>query len=121
MDVIDLHRRTVEVFLERVEAIGDDQWADPTPCADWDVRALVNHVVGEDRWTAPLLGGSTIAEVGDRFDGDLLGADPAGSANDAAAEAVAAVGYHVPTGGRCTCPTATRTWPSTSTNSPPTT
>ena len=100
MDVIDLHRRTVEVFLERVEAIGDDQWADPTPCADWDVRALVNHVVGEDRWTAPLLGGSTIAEVGDRFDGDLLGADPAASANDAAAEAVAAVGYHLPTGGK---------------------
>ena len=99
MDVISLHRRTVEVFLERVEAIGDDRWADPTPCPDWDVRALVNHVVGEDRWTAPLLGGSTIAEVGDRFDGDLLGADPRGSANDAAAEAVAAVGYHVPGGG----------------------
>ena len=72
----------------------------PTPCADWDVRALVNHVVGEDRWTAPLLGGSTIAEVGDRFDGDLLGADPAASANDAAAEAVAAVGHHLPTGGK---------------------
>ena len=62
--------------------------------------SLVNHVVGEDRWTAPLLGGSTIAEVGDRFDGDLLGADPAASANDSAAEAVAAVGYHLPTGGK---------------------
>jgi uncharacterized protein (TIGR03086 family) len=99
MDVIALHRRTVEVFLERVEEIGEDQWADPTPCADWDVRALVNHVVGEDRWTAPLLGGSTIAEVGDRFDGDLLGADPGGAANDAAAEAVAAVGHHLPSGG----------------------
>jgi uncharacterized protein (TIGR03086 family) len=100
MDVIELHRRTVEVFLERVDAIADDQWGDPTPCADWDVRALVNHVVGEDRWTAPLLGGSTIAEVGDRFDGDLLGADPAASASDAAAEAVASVGYHLPTGGK---------------------
>jgi uncharacterized protein (TIGR03086 family) len=99
MDVIELHRRTVEAFLDQVEAIGDEQWGDPTPCSEWDVRALVNHVVGEDRWTAPLLGGSTIAEVGDRFDGDLLGADPAATANDAAAEAVAAVGYHLPTGG----------------------
>jgi uncharacterized protein (TIGR03086 family) len=100
MDVISLHRRTVEVFLDRVEAIGDDQWSDPTPCTEWEVRALVNHVVGEDRWTAPLLGGSTIAEVGDRFDGDLLGADPAASARDAAAEAVAAVGHHLQTGGK---------------------
>ena len=96
MDVIVLHKRTVEAFLERVESIGDDRWSGPTPCPDWDVRALVNHVVGEDRWTAPLLGGSTIAEVGDRFEGDLLGADPVESANDAAAEAVAAVGYHLP-------------------------
>jgi uncharacterized protein (TIGR03086 family) len=99
MDVIELHKRTVETFLERVEAIGDDGWSAPTPCPDWVVRALFNHVVGEDRWTAPLLGGSTIAEVGDRFEGDLLGADPVGSANDAAAEAVAAVGYQLPAGG----------------------
>lgn len=99
MDVIVLHRRTVEAFVDRVESIGDDQWREPTPCAEWDVRALVNHVVGEDRWTAPLLGGSTIAEVGTRFDGDLLGDDPAGAASTAAAEAVAAVATHVPSGG----------------------
>ena len=56
--------------------VGEDQWGAPTPCADWDVRELVNHVAGEDLWTAPLLEGSTIEEVGDRFDGDLLGDDP---------------------------------------------
>jgi uncharacterized protein (TIGR03086 family) len=100
MDLISLHRRTVEEFLTRVEAIGDDQWSAPTPCADWDVRELVNHVVGEDAWTPPLLGGSTIAEVGSRFDGDLLGGEPGDAARDAAAEAVAAVAYHLPTGGQ---------------------
>ncbi len=97
--VVSLHRRTVEVFVDRVEAIGDEQWEAPTPCSEWDVRALVNHVVGEDRWTAPLLGGATIAEVGDRYDGDLLGAEPVEAARDAAAEAVAAVGHHLPAGG----------------------
>ncbi len=99
MDLMSLHRRTVEVFVDRVEAVDDDQWEAPTPCSDWDVRALVNHVVGEDRWTAPLLGGATIAEVGDRYDGDLLGAEPVEVTRDAAAEAVAAVGHHLPSGG----------------------
>ncbi len=99
MDVIELHRRTVEAFVDRVEAIGDGQWGDSTPCSQWDVRALVNHVVGEDRWTAPLLGGSTIAEVGDRFDGDLLGADPVTATREAADEAVTAVGELGPAGG----------------------
>jgi uncharacterized protein (TIGR03086 family) len=46
------------------------------PCRDWDVRVLVNHVVGENRWIPPLLGGSTVADVGDALDGDLLGDDP---------------------------------------------
>ena len=59
-----------------LDGVGDDQWDLPTPCTEWDVRALVNHVVGEERWTGPLLDGMTIAEVGDRFDGDLLGDDP---------------------------------------------
>ena len=63
----------VEANNELVQAIREDQWALPTPCTDWSVRDLVNHVVGEDAWTGPLVRGSTIEEVGDRFYGDLLG------------------------------------------------
>jgi len=63
------------------------------------VRDLVNHVVGEDLWTAPLVGGSTIEEVGDRFDGDVLGDDPVARAGAAGAEATAAVAKRLPNGG----------------------
>jgi len=91
MDVKTLHRRTVESWQRYVDGVGADQWDLPTPCSDWDVRALVNHVVGEERWTGPLLDGMTIAEVGDRFDGDLLGDDPQATGRAASAEAVAAV------------------------------
>ena len=31
-----------------VEAVRDDQWGSPTPCSEWDVRALVNHIVAGD-------------------------------------------------------------------------
>jgi uncharacterized protein (TIGR03086 family) len=87
----DLHRRALDRFGANVRQVRDDQWDSPTPCADWDVRTLVNHVVNENRWTPPLLEGQTIAEVGDRFDGDLLGDDPKHAWDDSAQEAAAAV------------------------------
>ena len=87
MDVVELHNRTVENFVRLVNEVGADQWSKQTPCSDWDVRALVNHVVGEERWTVPLMEGKTIAEVGDTLDGDLLGLDPAGAASFAARDA----------------------------------
>jgi uncharacterized protein (TIGR03086 family) len=86
-----LYRRAQDAFGERVHAVRDDQWSAATPCPGWDVRSLVNHLVYELRWAVPLLAGRTIAEVGDRFEGDLLGDDPAGRWDRAADEAVAAV------------------------------
>lgn len=72
MDERKLYRRAAEEFAARVHRVGD-RWDAPTPCAGWDVRALVRHVVEEERWAVPLLAGATIEEVGDRFSGDLLG------------------------------------------------
>jgi uncharacterized protein (TIGR03086 family) len=70
------YARGVETFDAVLRRVGTDQWTAATPCVEWDVRTLVNHVVGEDRWVPPLLAGLTIAEVGDTLAGDLLGDDP---------------------------------------------
>jgi uncharacterized protein (TIGR03086 family) len=99
MDLGTLYQRTVDTWTDRVAAVGADQWGAPTPCTSWTVRDLVNHVVGEDRWTVPLMRGLTIAEVGTTLDGDLLGEAPAASARSAAAEAGAVVAELLPTGG----------------------
>ncbi|WBB70182.1 TIGR03086 family metal-binding protein [Micromonospora sp. WMMD812] len=87
MDLLETYRRSLAEFIDRVDQVGPGQWSEPTPCPDWDVRTLVNHVVGEIRWSVPLLAGRTIAQVGDRFEGDQLGADPAETARDSAAQA----------------------------------
>ncbi|QGN49968.1 TIGR03086 family metal-binding protein [Micromonospora sp. WMMD558] len=87
MDLLETYRRSLAVFTDRVAEVGPGQWTAPTPCAEWDVRTLVNHVVGEDRWSVALMAGRTIAEVGDRYEGDQLDGDPAAAARDAAAQA----------------------------------
>jgi len=89
-DLVELFERAVHQFGARLPLIGD-RWGADTPDDEWDVRALVNHVLAEDLWAPPLLAGSTIAEVGDRFDGDQLGDDPEGAWAAAAAASVAAV------------------------------
>ena len=92
MELIAAYRRALDEFGDQVARIRPDQWAGPTPCTEWNVRDLVNHLVYEDRWSVPLLNGASLESVGDRFDGDLLGDDPVAAARDAAAEAAAAAG-----------------------------
>jgi uncharacterized protein (TIGR03086 family) len=84
------HRRAVEGFGARVRAIGADQWHAPTPCTEWDVRDLVSHLVVEQLWVGAMLRGETIADVGDRFDGDQLGVDAVAAWDRAAADSLAA-------------------------------
>jgi uncharacterized protein (TIGR03086 family) len=75
-ELIDLFQRAADGFGRHVHAVADGQWHDPTPDTEWDVRTLVNHVVVEQLWVPPLVGGSTVADIGDRLDGDQLGDDP---------------------------------------------
>lgn len=92
MDVPALFGRGVEEFSARVRQISDEQWEADTPNAGWSVRDLVGHVVSEDLWAPPLFAGSTIDEVGDRFEGDILGAGPKDAWLAASSQAVHAAG-----------------------------
>ena len=73
---VELFVDSIGRFADRVDGIGDDQWGDPTPCSDWDVRTLVNHMCGEQLWAPHLVDGETIEQVGDRYDGDVLAGGP---------------------------------------------
>lgn len=79
--------RAMAEFDARVRAVPADAWPHPSPCAEWSVRDVVNHMVYECRWTPHLLRGDTMSDVGDRYDGDLLGDDPVAVWADASRDA----------------------------------
>lgn len=66
----------IDTFDAVLHQLTVDELGRATPCAEWDVRALVNHVVGEMAWVGPLLAGRTIDDVGVALGGDLIGTDP---------------------------------------------
>lgn len=55
-----------------IARIGPDQWSGPTPCAEWSVRDVVQHLVGLNLVFTALLHGEPPPERG----ADVLGDDP---------------------------------------------
>src|SRR5260370_8001843 len=49
--------RALDATGDLVAGVRDDQWDAPTPCTGWNVRDLVNHVVGGNLAFASLLRG----------------------------------------------------------------
>lgn len=86
MELIDAFDTAFREWDRLVHHTGDGQWDGSTPCADWNVRQLVNHLVSEHLWAPYLLSGATVEEVGRRFDGNLVGLDPVDAWERAGAE-----------------------------------
>jgi uncharacterized protein (TIGR03086 family) len=78
---------TTNAYLDAVQA---EQWKHATPCTEWNVKDIANHIIGENLWAAELLKGKTISDVGNDLDGDLAGNDPAGAYRASARAAAAA-------------------------------
>ncbi|MGN6609511.1 MAG: TIGR03086 family metal-binding protein [Jatrophihabitans sp.] len=69
-----------QAFSLRVAEIGSAQWDAPTPCSEWTVAELVDHLIDEHRWAPSLLAGLTFTEADARVsampppDADRVGA-----------------------------------------------
>ena len=85
----DCYIRSIASTARIIDSVDESQWSNSTPCSEWDVKDVVNHLVYENRWMVALFEGQTIAEVGDRFDGDLVGDDPKNVYRESAAEVLA--------------------------------
>lgn len=73
----------VDVLISNIRA---DQWSAPTPCPEWTVRQVVNHLIGMNRVFAALLAG----QPPPRPPADHGGDDPVRAYRDSAAALLAA-------------------------------
>lgn len=76
-----------------IDAINPDDLAKPTPCASWDVRGLINHMIGTSIAFTNVLSGTPISMPSEPT--DHVGTDPAGAyarAADALVQAWSAPG-----------------------------
>lgn len=87
MDIFDLHARALDETARIIEGITSAQMMAPTPCTEWSVRTLLNHLVAGNRRFARLPGGGSGMPSPEARTQDHLGDDPAG-AYRASAEAL---------------------------------
>ncbi len=63
MDLFDQLGRSISEFGTRLRLVRAEHWGLATPCQEWDVRELVNHVVGGAVRYTMLLAGATADQV----------------------------------------------------------
>jgi uncharacterized protein (TIGR03086 family) len=59
-DDLAIYLAAQRALTDRVHAIGEDQWTAPTPDVEWTVADLVEHLIEEHRYAAPLLHGHDV-------------------------------------------------------------
>ena len=76
MDTVELLTKVVGETRRVVDEVRPDQLGDPTPCADWTVRDLLNHLTaGSTMFAVSAEQGSVPDEVVAQLSGDTLGDD----------------------------------------------
>ena len=55
-----MHARSQAAFGDVLRHLTEEQLGAPTPCSEWDVRALIGHVVDANRWVVKLGGGERV-------------------------------------------------------------
>lgn len=71
----ELFAAAVQTATGCIAIVEDKHLGNSTPCVEWDLRTLLNHMVYELLWVPDMLAGKTVAQVGDKYEGDVLGDD----------------------------------------------
>jgi len=88
--IIDRYVLASTEFGRRLRAVRPEHWTWPTPCSEWNVRQLVNHMTRGNLSYAHLVHGGTNADFLRERDLDALGTDPVGAYQESVAVCVGA-------------------------------
>ncbi|MFZ4896215.1 TIGR03086 family metal-binding protein [Plantibacter sp. Mn2098] len=61
IDWLHMQQLATDEFTRRLEAVTD--WDGETPDTEWTTKQLVQHVIEEQQWIDPLLGGITVKQA----------------------------------------------------------
>jgi uncharacterized protein (TIGR03086 family) len=77
MSDVETMQRVLDETKRVVDGIDPSQLALTTPCSDWDVRAVLNHITGGADMFATCVNDGSISDerLGELLGGDNLGAD----------------------------------------------
>lgn len=92
MDTVALMKRVVSSTDEIVKGTTPDQLGNPSPCTEWTVRDVINHITGGSTMFAVCVEEGSVPDdlLGQLMGGDNLGDDYVGSWEKASSRAVAA-------------------------------
>ena len=85
MDPVQTLSSAFDEAVAVVSKVKPDQWTFPSPCSEWDVRGVVNHMTMGAQMVAACVAGNEFSPAA-----DPLGDDPAGALRAAADAALAA-------------------------------
>jgi uncharacterized protein (TIGR03086 family) len=81
-EIVARFRHASAEFDRRLRLVRTEQWSWPTPCSEWNVRQLVNHMAQGNLNYVRLAEGMSAAEFLRHRDEDALGDDPVAAYHD---------------------------------------
>ncbi|MCP4958957.1 MAG: TIGR03086 family protein [Actinomycetia bacterium] len=72
MEAVEALRVANTEFESRLRRVATEDWARSTPCSEWDVHGLVNHVLLGTRMSIQILAGMSVDEIIGGLNDDLM-------------------------------------------------
>jgi len=75
VDPITFFKESLATSSRVIDDVKQNDLNNPTPDTEWTVADLIAHMLYELAWSADIIAGKSLSEVGKKYDTDLIGDD----------------------------------------------